>query len=219
MMGFAGYDDFAEALLKRLDIVQSHYARLFESAPQLSSSAGNLVFTGDDDDPGTIETLADMGFANPKTVTATIRGWHFGRYAATRSTVARERLTELTPILLEALAATENADAAFLAFDKLISKLPAGVQLFSLLVSQPRLLNLLAAITGAAPKLAETISRRPRVLDALMEPAFFETVPDAGRICSSASPRNSPRRAPMKTRSIARASSARSRNSSSACAC
>ena len=177
MMGFSGYADFAEALLKLLDVVQSHYAKLFESAPQLTSSAGNLVFTGDDDDPGTIETLANMGFANPKTVTATIRGWHFGRYASTRSTIARERLTELTPILLEAIAATENADAAFLAFDKLISKLPAGVQLFSLLVSQPRLLNLLAAITGAAPKLAQTISRRPRVLDALMEPAFFETVP------------------------------------------
>ncbi|WP_292530836.1 bifunctional [glutamine synthetase] adenylyltransferase/[glutamine synthetase]-adenylyl-L-tyrosine phosphorylase [Methylocystis sp.] len=182
MMGFAGYADFAEALLKRLDVVQSHYAKLFESAPQLTSSAGNLVFTGDDDDPGTIETLVDMGFANPKTVTATIRGWHFGRYAATRSTVARERLTELTPILLEAMAATENADAAFLAFDKLISKLPAGVQLFSLLVSQPRLLNLLAAIMGAAPKLAETISRRPRVLDALLEPAFFENVPSQAEL-------------------------------------
>ena len=179
MMGFSGYDDFAKALIARLDVVQSHYSRLFESAPQLSSSAGNLVFTGDDDDPGTIETLSQMGFAHPRTVTATVRGWHFGRYAATRSQVARERLTELTPILLEALAATDNADSAFLAFDKLISKLPAGVQLFSLLVSHPRLLNLIAAITGAAPKLAATISRRPRVLDALMEPAFFETVPCA----------------------------------------
>ena len=177
MMGFAGYDAFAEALLARLDIVQGHYARLFESAPELSSTGGNLVFTGDDDDPGTIETLAKMGYKDPKMVTATIRGWHFGRYAATRSTVARERLTELTPALLEALAATDNADQAFLAFDKLIQKLPAGVQLFSLLVSQPRLLRLLAAITGAAPKLAATISKRPRVLDALMEPAFFETVP------------------------------------------
>ncbi len=177
MMGFAGFDDFAAALLKRLDVVQGHYARLFESAPQLSSTGGNLVFTGDDDDPGTIETLARMGYKDPKMVTATIRGWHFGRYAATRSTVARERLTELTPLLLEALAATENADQAFLAFDKLIQKLPAGVQLFSLLVSQPRLLNLIAAITGSAPKLSATISRRPRVLDALMEPAFFQSVP------------------------------------------
>jgi glutamate-ammonia-ligase adenylyltransferase len=177
MMGFGGYDDFAEALLNRLDRVQGHYARLFESAPELSSTGGNLVFTGDDDDPGTIETLAKMGYKDPKMVTATIRGWHFGRYAATRSTVARERLTELTPALLEALAATDNADQAFLAFDKLIQKLPAGVQLFSLLVSQPRLLNLLAAITGAAPKLSATISKRPHVLDALMEPAFFTTMP------------------------------------------
>jgi glutamate-ammonia-ligase adenylyltransferase len=177
MMGFSGFDDFAEALLKRLDVVQGHYARLFESAPQLSSTGGNLVFTGGDDDPGTIETLARMGYKDPKMVTATIRGWHFGRYAATRSTVARERLTELTPSLLEALAATENADQAFLAFDKLIQKLPAGVQLFSLLVSQPRLLQLIAAITGSAPKLSATISRRPRVLDALMEPAFFQSVP------------------------------------------
>ncbi|KAF2990391.1 bifunctional [glutamine synthetase] adenylyltransferase/[glutamine synthetase]-adenylyl-L-tyrosine phosphorylase [Methylocystis sp. MJC1] len=177
MMGFAGYDDFAEALMKRLDIVQGHYARLFETAPELSSAGGNLVFTGDEDDPETIETLAGMGYKDPKMVTATIRGWHFGRYAATRSTVARERLTELTPKLLEALAATDNADQAFLAFDKLIQKLPAGVQLFSLLVSQPRLLTLLAAITGAAPKLSATISKRPRVLDALMEPAFFHTLP------------------------------------------
>lgn len=178
MMGFPCFAEFSDALLRRLEIVQGHYSRLFESAPQLSSGAGNLVFTGVEDDSDTLDTIARLGFKNPKTVTETIRGWHFGRYAATRSTIARERLTELTPALLEALAATENADHAFLAFDKLVSKLPAGVQLFSLLVSQPKILRLLAAIMGAAPKLAETISRRPRVLDALLEPAFFERLPD-----------------------------------------
>jgi glutamate-ammonia-ligase adenylyltransferase len=182
MMGFSSLADFSSALLQRLQIVQTHYSKLFESAPQLSSGAGNLVFTGDDDDPDTVETLSRMGFARPGAVTTTIRGWHFGRYPATRSTVARERLTELIPALLEALAATDNADQAFLAFDKLIAKLPAGVQLFSLLVSQPRLLHLITAIMGAAPKLAETISRRPRVLDALMEPAFFEHLPDESEI-------------------------------------
>ncbi len=179
MMGFAGYEDFAEALTRRLEIVQGHYARLFEAAPELTTATGNLVFTGDEDDPGTLETLSRMGYASPKTVTETIRGWHFGRYAATRSTVARERLTELTPALLEALARTESADKAFLAFDKLLGRLPAGVQLFSLLASQPRLLDLLASIMGAAPKLAETISRRPRVVGALLEPGFYEAAPGA----------------------------------------
>ncbi len=178
MMGFKGLKDFAPALRRRFETVQSHYARLFENAPELSANMGNLVFTGDQDDPGTLETLSGLGYRRAPDVTAAIRAWHFGRYAATRSTVARERLTELTPVLLATLAGTDNADAAFFAFDRLVAKLPAGVQIFSLLVSHPSLLELIAAIMGAAPKLAEAIGRRPRVLDALMDPAFYDGVPE-----------------------------------------
>jgi glutamate-ammonia-ligase adenylyltransferase len=174
LMGFAGYAQFAAALRQRMETVQGHYARLFEAAPDLSGESGNLVFTGDEDDPETIVSLERLGFVNAATVTASIRAWHFGRYAATRSERAQERLTELTPALLQALAETGEADAAFLAFDKFMSRLPAGVQLFSLLVAHPRLLRLLATIMGAAPKLADTISRRPRVLGALLDPAPFE---------------------------------------------
>ncbi len=177
MMGMKGLKDFAKALNRRLVTVQGHYSRLFENAPELSTGLGNLVFTGDEDDPGTLDTLSTLGFRRPKDVTAAIRAWHFGRYPAMRSTVARERLTELTPALLQALAGTHNADAAFLAFDRLLSKLPSGVQIFSLFCTQPSLLRLLAQIMGAAPKLAETIGRRPRVLDALMEPAFYDVIP------------------------------------------
>src|SRR5581483_5846897 len=59
-----------------------------------------------------------------------------------------------------------------------VSRLPAGVQLFSLLSPNPRLLDLIATIMGTAPRLAETIIRRAHVLDALIEPAFFDRVPD-----------------------------------------
>ncbi len=177
MMGYGDSEEFAPALLRRLETVQNCYAQLFESAPQLSSGAGNLVFTGDEDDPSTLATLEKLGFAQPMTVTAIIRSWHFGRYPATRSSIARERLTELTPALLEALAETDNADQALLAFDKFVSRLPAGVQLFSLLASHPNLLDLLTQIMGAAPELARTIATRPRVLAALLEPAFFTETP------------------------------------------
>ncbi|MGA9601940.1 MAG: bifunctional [glutamine synthetase] adenylyltransferase/[glutamine synthetase]-adenylyl-L-tyrosine phosphorylase [Methylocystis sp.] len=171
MMGFAGYDDFAPALRRRLETVESHYARLFEGAPELSAAGGNLVFTGDDDDPETLATLSRLGYQRPRLVTESLRAWHFGRVPAMRSARARERLTELTPALLEALAATGEADEAFLAFDKFMNRLPAGLQLFSLLAANPHLLRLVATIMGSAPKLAETISRRPRVIAALIEPA------------------------------------------------
>ena len=40
------------ALTATLATVRDHYAELFEAAPTLTSTLGNLVFTGDSDDPG-----------------------------------------------------------------------------------------------------------------------------------------------------------------------
>ena len=175
--GFADLESFDGEVRRVLECVQGHYSRLFESADELGTAGGSLVFTGGEDDPETIETLSRMGYRSPSEVSATIRGWHFGRYAATRSAKARELLTELMPKLLSALAAMGDADLAFLAFDRFLSKLPAGVQLFSLLKANPKLLDLLATILGSAPRLAEQLSRRPQVLDAVLDPGFFTSLP------------------------------------------
>ncbi len=58
------------------------------------------------------------------------------------------------PALLRALSRTANPDAAFDRFDRFLTGLPAGVQLFSMLYSNPHLLDLLAGICGTAPRLA-----------------------------------------------------------------
>jgi glutamate-ammonia-ligase adenylyltransferase len=108
---------------------------------------------------------------------ATIRTWHYGRYKATQSVEARERLTELTPALLRAFANTGRPDDTLIAFDGFIQGLPAGVQLFSLLHSNPTLLDLLMRVMGAAPKLAAIITRRPHVFDGLLDPALFADLP------------------------------------------
>ncbi|MBC8037599.1 MAG: bifunctional [glutamine synthetase] adenylyltransferase/[glutamine synthetase]-adenylyl-L-tyrosine phosphorylase, partial [Rhizobiales bacterium] len=94
----------------------------------------------------------------------------------------KELLTELMPALLNALARTGDADQAFLAFDRFLSGLPAGVQLFSLLKANPRLLDLAATILGTAPRLAEQLSRRPKVLDAVLDPGFFGPLPTAAEL-------------------------------------
>ena len=191
---FSGFPDgasFDVEVRRTLECVQGHYSRLFEQAGELGTDSGSLVFTGGEDDPETLETLTRMGFRQASEVSATIRGWHFGRYAATRSARARELLTELMPKLLSALADMGDADLAFLAFDRFLSGLPAGVQLFSLLKANPRLLDLLATILGSAPRLAEQLSRRPKVLDAVLDPGFFDTMPteaEIGQLIASAMP-------------------------------
>jgi glutamate-ammonia-ligase adenylyltransferase len=80
-------------------------------------------------------------------------------------------------MLLEALARTAEPQRAFSAFDRFLAELPAGVQLFSLLRSNPSLLRLIADIMGSAPRLAQILSRRTRVLDAVLDPGFFGAEP------------------------------------------
>ncbi len=176
-MGYADTAAFSEALLKHLHVVQSHYLRLFEQSAPLATTKGSLVFTGVEDDPETTQTLKDMGFRDPGHLAQAIRGWHHGRIRATRSARAREILTRLMPILLDFLAATADPDAAFAQFDRFVSRLPAGIQLFSLFMANPHLLKLVSDICGSAPRLAEHLGRAPGVLDALLDPGFLGSLP------------------------------------------
>lgn len=174
---FMGYDStaaFAEALTAHQRRVQGHYAKLFEAAPQLSSSesSGSLVFTGVDDDPETMATLRQMGFRDPSSIAAMVRSWHHGRPRAMRSERARELLTELMPALLAAFARQREPDAALARFDVLLQRLAAGVQWLSLLHRNPRLLIRLTGLLGAAPQLADHIARRPEALEGLLAGSY-----------------------------------------------
>jgi glutamate-ammonia-ligase adenylyltransferase len=174
--GHAGTREFESTLLEHMAKVEDHYAELFEEAPDLGGPS-NLVFTGTEDDPGTVSSLQQMGFADGARVSAIIRALHHGRYRATRSARARELLTELMPRLLQALAATADPDMAMRRFDAFLQALPAGVQIFSLLYSNPSVLDLIAEIMGSAPPLAESLSRRPALLEAVLASGFFEVLP------------------------------------------
>ncbi len=178
MMREKNVESFADTFRSVLKTVERHYAALFEEAPQLSTGLGNLVFTGDVDDPGTLETLSNLGFKRPSDMSRMIRTWHFGRYRATSSAVAREVLTELTPLLLETFGRTGRADEALLRFDAFLAGLPAGIQLFSLLRNNPSLLELLATIMSAAPRLADIITRRAHVFDGLLDPSLMSELPN-----------------------------------------
>lgn len=177
--GFETTKEFASTLIGHLENVQTHYGALFEDTPELGTTghSGDLVFAGDDHDPGTIESLHQMGYENPGGVITIVQDWHRSRYPAMRSERAREALTELTPLLLEELAATSNPDSALIAFDGFLKRLPAGVQLFSLLRANPELLHLLGDIMGTAPRLANVLSHRAQILDAVLDPSFFGALP------------------------------------------
>jgi len=174
--GFMGYEDadaFAADLRRQLELVERHYAALFEDSLDLGAD-GALVFTGTEDEPETLKTLARLGFARPADIARIVRSWHHGHIRATRTARARELLTELLPELLRAIGDQADPDAAFSRLDHFMSSLPAGVQLFSLFRANPKLLSLVADLMGAAPRLADHLSHHTGLFDAMLAPTFFE---------------------------------------------
>lgn len=131
----AGGRAFETALEGVLKTVERHYSALFEHSAALGTRSGILVFTGAGDDPGRLEILSRLGFVRVLEIAATIRSWHFSRFPATRSARSRGQLTEIMPALLRALSRADDADGTFFAFDRFLSGLPSGVQIFSLLWS------------------------------------------------------------------------------------
>ena len=169
--GFPDKDAFRQKLTAEMDIVRAHYADLFSQSPSLGAETGSLIFTGGEDDPETLQSLRDMGFAQASTITRIVRKWHSGRIRAMRSQRARELLTALLPSFLKQFAQTSEPDAAFLRFDKFLSSLSVAVQFFSLLQSHPAMINFIALICGTAPLLADKLAQHPRMIEAMFEAA------------------------------------------------
>lgn len=191
-LGYTGPDEFRADLVHHLQTVQHHYSELFGSAPSLAADngiSGSLSFTGAESDQDTLETLSRLGFQEPSKIDAAIRAWHHGRVRATRSTRARELLTELTPTILREIAEQFDPDAAFGRFDSFVTGLPSGVQLFSMFQAYPHILNLIAEIMGEAPRLADHLGRRPGLLDSVLSVDFYdplEAIPELISDCQDA---------------------------------
>ena len=169
-MKFCGETDrqlFEQKILKTLARVHDHYADLFIDHDALSVDAGSLVFTGVDDDPNTIRALRSLGFADPSMVCAVIRGWHAGGMRVTASKRGKELLTRLVPALLSAIAKAEEPDRAFRLLDDFLRDMRSGVQVFSLFLKNPDLINILVDLGEVAPLLSQNMARRSRLVETL----------------------------------------------------
>ncbi|WP_286831203.1 MULTISPECIES: bifunctional [glutamine synthetase] adenylyltransferase/[glutamine synthetase]-adenylyl-L-tyrosine phosphorylase [Kordiimonas] len=164
-MGYADEASFKEAVTCHTKPISQIYEDLLpedDTAKNDGYSEGDLP-----------ATLAKLGFEDPDNSAAVIDGWRRGRHRALRTERARGLLEQILPGLLEAFSGTENAGSALTRFDRFISQLPGGVQLFSLLQSNPSLFQLLAHVMGLAPALAETLGKKPDLWDAVLEPGFY----------------------------------------------
>jgi glutamate-ammonia-ligase adenylyltransferase len=178
-----GYSDLAQFDTDLINLrkgVHQRYRELFAEEARKRDQAvqGNLVFTGVDDDPQTVETLTSLGFKNPSLVIERIREWHRGKTPATRSTRGRELLTAFLPDLLAAMGATGEADEAFRRFGRFFEGLRSGVQTLAMLVAEETLTDDLVTTLAIAPRIANILAKRPGLLEALISDVDRKPAPE-----------------------------------------
>jgi glutamate-ammonia-ligase adenylyltransferase len=96
--------------------------------------------------------------------------WLAGRPRALRTERARELLRDVLPALVMVVQRQPQPDIVWARLDEFIHRLPAGVQIFSMLRHNPALLDRLGDILGAAPSLAEHLASVPAALEGLVAP-------------------------------------------------
>jgi len=118
--------------------------------------------------------LAEAGFPEPAAARARIEAWRSGKNPASRSAAARAALEDMLPGLVRTLGRAPDPMTAINRFDAIVSGLPSAISLFRLLEAQPALGRILAHILCHAPTLSEAISRRPVLLDRLIDASAFD---------------------------------------------
>jgi len=159
-LGFEDKDAFRTAYEEVLATVKSAYDLLFQSAePALE----------DQDEPVDSPHLSALGYQHAQIVEQILQRWRSGQYRALKSDRSRELAHELEAPILHAFAKADEPDRALGRFDELLSRLPAGVQLFSLIRANPWLLEQLSDIMAGAPRLARMLERKPNLLDIFLD--------------------------------------------------
>ena len=98
-------------------------------------------------------------------------------YPALRTARAEALFLKIQPIILEKLSNAVDADRALISFDKFLSLLPAGVQLFSLFNTNRQLIDLFIDIISSSDALSEYLSGNVQVLDAVIGGSFWSQWP------------------------------------------
>jgi glutamate-ammonia-ligase adenylyltransferase len=148
-LGFADSDKFSSALHSEMDAVRSIFDRVIAAAPEAGSrGAGSFEF-----------------FSNPtqaeKNAQAALQGPDM-RHVSART---RQVYAKLRPLLLEQLRLVADPDTALNHFVRFVEAYGMRGTLFELLVTNPKLLELLIRLFDASRFGANLLIRRPQFLE------------------------------------------------------
>ena len=163
-MGYPTATAFAQAALAHLTNVHGIFSNLF---------VGGAL-----EPDARAESLPTSSSPSAETL-AVAEAWLAGRPRALRNERSRMLLRDMLPAIEAAIARQPDPATAMARLDEFIYRLPAGVQVFSMLHHNPPLLGRVADVLGAAPALADHLAAFPAALEGLVAPQPIDADPEA----------------------------------------
>ncbi len=165
--GFTEASVFGEQLRQTLQMVEYHYARLFENTHD-DQQAVSLNFLSQEADEATLGQLSMMNYHDPTLVDAIIRKWFSRKYPAFRSNYARELIIALVPQILQLFAKFRDPQEMLIKCDGFFSQLNRGVQFLTILHSNEQVLLLFVRLLAGARSISDSLIHHPHLLESLV---------------------------------------------------
>jgi glutamate-ammonia-ligase adenylyltransferase len=156
-LGFSSVEDFTEALRERMRAIRPIFQRIMSERSVEPAKIGLEIFN---DQKHAAKTLADLAQGQ-------------GSFHIAPRT--RQIFRKLRPVLLEWLAKTADPNATLNQFVRFVEAYGLRSLLFELLVTNPKLLEVLVKTFDASRFAGDSLIRNPQLLDEITrDPAFYE---------------------------------------------
>ena len=178
LAGWAGGEGMLQYLQPVVENVGVHYDGLMQNYGLTPASAKHNA--GQEGAQDTLDILADdrehlvrqlamMGYSDAESLARMISRWRRGGVRALRNPASLKAFEKTIGVLLDNIARNGGDMASISRLDSLLHKLPSVLNLFHLLEARPSLSRNLAAVLTHAPALANALSQRADLLDALVD--------------------------------------------------
>ncbi len=147
-----------------------------------SLEAWRSLWQGELNQEECLELLTQADFSEPETALRRIGSLRDSRPVQAMQRIGYQRLDALMPMLLNAVAESENPDTALERVLPLIESVLRRTAYLALLRENPEALSHLMRLCGDSPWIAEQLARFPLLLDELLTPETLYTPADKARL-------------------------------------
>ncbi len=176
-MGFPDRDQFEKTLARHRRLVQEHFEQVFASSEEdvqdrRSRKASDLkaVWQGTLGGDAAIKVLKQAGFQQADEVLQWLDSFRDGPVTRFLGDQGQQRLDELVPLLLTAVAAEKDALQILPRLGELLEAIAGRTTYLSLLVEHPMALSQLIQLCAASAWIADLLAQYPLLLDELLDP-------------------------------------------------